>query len=275
MLLSLTPAVLALLRFSPALYPACLLPIAAVYQGSRVAARSEHQANHDALTGLANRPRLLGLMERAVDEEQRFAVLLMDLNRFKEINDTLGHHHGDLLLRQVAERLVAAVRPCDRVARLGGDEFVVLVTGLSQDEASREAEQVAERITAGLSAPCDLDGLALEVDASIGIAVHPAHGADPHSLLRHADIAMYYAKRAHLPHATYSAADDHHTPERLALAADLRRAIGADELRPWYQPQVDLATGRVAAVEALARWQHPSLGLLEPAAFSTSRRPRA
>ena len=266
-LLCLAPVVLAAVHFSPVLYPACLLPIAAVYQGGRQAARAEHQATHDALTGLPNRLRLEALIERAIADRAlggTFAILLMDLNRFKEINDTLGHHHGDLLLRRVGARLESAVRDGDVVARLGGDEFVVLVTRLAEPGT---AERVAERVRTALREPFRLEELTLEVDASIGMATFPTDGKDAETLLQRADIAMYHAKRSHLPAAAYSPEHDHHSPARLALAADLRRALDADELVPWYQPQVDVATGAATAVEALARWQHPSLGLLHPAAF--------
>jgi diguanylate cyclase (GGDEF)-like protein len=266
-LLCLAPVVLAAMSFSPLLYPACLLPIAAVYQGGRQAARAEHQATHDALTGLPNRSRLEALVERAIEDRaggDGFALLLMDLNRFKEINDTLGHHHGDLLLRQMGARLESGVREGDVVARLGGDEFVVLVTHLAEPGT---AERVAERVRTALREPFQVGELTLEVDASIGIARFPADGEDVETLLQRADIAMYHAKRSHLAAAAYSSEHDHHSPARLALAADLRRALDGEELVPWYQPQVDVATGAVTAVEALARWEHPSLGLLHPGAF--------
>ena len=216
-LLCLAPVVLAAMSFSPLLYPACLLPIAAVYQGGRQAARAEHQATHDALTGLPNRSRLEALVERAIEDRaggDGFALLLMDLNRFKEINDTLGHHHGDLLLRQMGARLESGVREGDVVARLGGDEFVVLVTHLAEPGT---AERVAERVRTALREPFQVGELTLEVDASIGIARFPADGEDVETLLQRADIAMYHAKRSHLAAAAYSSEHDHHSPARLAL----------------------------------------------------------
>ena len=267
-LLCLAPVVLASLYFSPALYPACLLPMVAVYHGGRQAARSEYQANHDALTGLANRPRLQARMQHAIEgqtgDPARFAVMLMDLDRFKEINDTLGHHHGDRLLRLVGARLEEAVRDGDTVARLGGDEFVVLLTELPNGET---IDAPVERIHESLRAPFQLDDLAIEVNASIGIAHFPRDGSDADTLLQRADVAMYHAKRNHLTHAAYSVEHDHHSLARLALAGDLRQAVARDELEPWYQLQADLAQRRITAVEALVRWRHPTLGLLHPAAF--------
>jgi diguanylate cyclase (GGDEF)-like protein len=263
-LLCLSPAVLAMLQFSPVIFPVCLLPIVAIYQGCRQAARSEYEATHDLLTGLSNRPRLRQRLERAVEHGEPFAVLLMDLNRFKEINDTLGHHHGDLLLQQVGRRLTDAIRADDEVGRLGGDEFVVIVRG---GALASDATAVADRVAVALRQPFDLEELEVEVDASIGIACYPTDGDDPQTLLRHADVAMYQAKRGHAPHATYASEHDHHTPARLLLAADLRRAIDGRELVPFYQAQLDLASGTVGAAEALVRWRHPTLGLLSPAAF--------
>jgi diguanylate cyclase (GGDEF)-like protein len=266
-LLSLGPVLLAAIEVTPALYPACLLVMAAIYQGGRQAARAERQATHDALTGLANRARLQAVIRWTIDEhaDQRpFAVLLMDLDRFKEINDTLGHHHGDLLLKRVGARLEEVVRPGDVVGRLGGDEFVVVLRDLP-DEAA--AVEVAERIDRALRVPFAVDDLAIEAGVSIGIATFPREGTDVAALLRHADIAMYHAKRNHLAYAIYDPQHDHHSPAQLALAADLRRALDGDEIEPYYQLQVDLADGSVPSVEALARWRHPTLGLLGPAAF--------
>jgi diguanylate cyclase (GGDEF)-like protein len=263
-LLSFGPVLLAALEASPLLYPACVLPVLAVWHGGRQAVRSDYQANHDALTGLPNRPRLQELIERAIAEREPFAVMLMDLDRFKEINDTLGHHHGALLLEQVAARLVSAVRERDTVARLGGDEFVVLVAETPDRDA---AEHVAARIREAFELPFRLGDLTLEVEASIGIAWYPDDAADGDALLQRADIAMYHAKRSHISHAAYSPDYDHHSPARLALAADLRRALHAQEIVPWYQPLVALDRDEVAGVEALARWQHPTLGLLAPSAF--------
>jgi diguanylate cyclase (GGDEF)-like protein len=267
-LLCLAPLLLLVIDDAPGLYAACLLPLLAVYHGARQAARAERQATRDALTGLANRPRLQSLIQRAIDARAEsgtpFAVMLMDLDRFKEINDTLGHHHGDLLLQLVGERLQRTLRTGDVVGRLGGDEFVVIAGDVSPEQP---ASAVAERIDAGLREPFALEGLPVEVGASIGIATFPADGTDVATLLQHADIAMYHAKRQHLAYAGYATEHDHHSPAQLMLAADLRRAIEGDELEPHYQLLVDFDTQRIASVEALARWRHPSLGLLGPGAF--------
>jgi diguanylate cyclase (GGDEF)-like protein len=268
-LLCLAPVLLLVIDDAPVLYPACLLPMVAIYQGARLAARAERQATRDALTGLPNRPRLRDLIGRAIAARAEtgapFAIMLMDLDRFKEINDTLGHHHGDLLLQLVGDRLQGTLHNGDVVGRLGGDEFVVIVGDVSDEHG---AGRVAEHIHAALRVPFALEGLPVEVGASIGIATFPQDGSDVATLLQHADIAMYHAKRHHLPYAAYAAEHDHHSPAQLMLAADLRRAVeGHDELEPLYQLLVDFDTQRIASVEALARWRHPALGLLGPAAF--------
>ena len=226
----------------------------------------EHQALHDGLTGLPNRD-LLGrrLEEALVQAEQRqagVAVLLLDLDRFKEVNDTLGHQSGDLLLQALADRLSALVRETDTVARLGGDEFAVVSPGAGEEGAIA----VAERIRAGLEEPFALSGLTVEVEASIGIALYPQHAADVEALIRHADVAMYQGKKTHRP-TVYSQHDDHYSPDRLALVGELRRAIAEGELVLHYQPRVELETGEVRSVEALVRWEHPERGLLSPGEF--------
>jgi len=225
------------------------------------------QALHDALTGLPNRTLLLDRAEQAFLSAQAdgtpLALLLLDLDRFAEINDTLGHHHGDALLRQIAPRLRAALRATDTVARLGGDEFAVLLP----DGDSPRAAATARGLLAVLEDPFIVDGRTLRVGAGIGIALCPDHSADVGMLLRHADVAMYVAKATHSGYAFYDAARDEHSPDRLALTADLRRAIERDELRLHYQPVVDLISGHVRGVEALVRWEHPERGLLPPDAF--------
>jgi len=227
----------------------------------------EHQALHDGLTGLPNRD----LFRRRIDEalaEARLrrsgvSVLLLDLDRFKEINDTLGHQSGDLLLQALAKRLETLIRDTDTVARLGGDEFAIVSPGAG-DEAGVLA--LAERIRTGLEAPFALAGLTVEVEASVGIALYPDHGADVEALIRHADVAMYNGKKTHRP-MLYSPKDDHYSPERLALVGELRRAIANGELVIHYQPRVELTTGDVHTVEALVRWDHPERGLLSPGEF--------
>ena len=227
----------------------------------------EHQALHDGLTGLPNRDLFRRRIDEALAEAQQrrtgVSVLLLDLDRFKEINDTLGHQSGDLLLQALAKRLETLIRDTDTVARLGGDEFAIVSPGAG-DEG--DALVLAERIRAGLEAPFALAGLTVEVEASVGIALYPDHGDDVEALIRHADVAMYNGKKTHRP-MLYSPKDDHYSPDRLALVGELRRAIANRELVIHYQPRVELATGDVHAVEALVRWDHPERGLLSPGEF--------
>jgi diguanylate cyclase (GGDEF)-like protein len=189
-------------------------------------------------------------------------VLLLDLDGFKEVNDTLGHDAGDDLLVAVAGRLRAAVRPVDVVVRLGGDEFAVLVPGLSEDGAVA----LAQDIRAGLRRPIVVSGLDMEVDASVGVAVGPAHGTDLAGLLKRADVAMYDAKRTGAGVRVYDSRADPHEAEQLTVLGQLRRGIAEGQLRLHYQPKWT-ADGHIDEVEALVRWQHPQRGLLPPSAF--------
>jgi diguanylate cyclase (GGDEF)-like protein/PAS domain S-box-containing protein len=227
-----------------------------------------HQAAHDGLTGLPNRTLLRTRLQQVLpgsDKNDRapMALLLLDLDRFKEVNDTLGHQVGDVLLQQIGCRLQGAVRAADLVARLGGDEFAVLLP--ATDAAG--AALVAECLVRVLQAPFVLEGQPIDVDASIGIAVAPEHGQDADTVLRCADVAMYQAKRAGTGVALYSAADDEHRPDRLALLGELRNAIDNDELLLHYQPKLDLRDGKLIGVEALVRWQHPQRGFMPPMEF--------
>lgn len=220
-----------------------------------------HRASHDALTGLLNSTTFVDDVEAAAD--RRGAILILDLDRFKEINDSLGHRVGDAVLTAVAERLRSEVGDDGRLARLGGDEFAALLPGADTDAASG----FATRLLQALRRPLLVEGLWLEVDASIGIAVALAHGRTAQDLLRHADVAMCAAKADHAGATVYSPELDQHAPERLALYSDLRRAVPHGELQVHYQPKASLADGQVRSVEALVRWAHPRRGLLLPAEF--------
>jgi diguanylate cyclase (GGDEF)-like protein len=231
------------------------------------ARRREHQAMHDSLTELPNRASFQEQASTALERcapGERVAVLLMDLDQFKQVNDTLGHQTGDELLQEVARRLRRAIRDGDFSARLGGDEFVVLVRGGS-DEASVLA--TARRIAEAVQAPVNLRGLRLDVRVSMGIAVYPEHGTDVHGLLQRADVAMYAAKSLQDGPQLYRPETDQNTPRRLQLGTDLRRAIDNGQVAVHYQPQADLLTTAVTGVEALCRWSHPEHGPVSPDEF--------
>jgi diguanylate cyclase (GGDEF)-like protein len=226
-----------------------------------------HQALHDPLTTLPNRTLLHDRLQQAILAARRdgtaLSFLLMDLDRFKEVNDTFGHHYGDLLLQQLAARLQTILRESDTVARLGGDEFGLLLPGTT----AMGATWVADKLLMALEQPFVLEGHSFVVEASIGITAYPQHGEDVTTLLRRADIAMYGAKRAGGGYALYTPGEDQHGPRRLALMADLRAAIAHDQLLLHFQPQVDLATGCTRHVEALVRWKHPQHGFMPPDHF--------
>jgi diguanylate cyclase (GGDEF)-like protein len=227
----------------------------------------EYQALHDALTSLPNRVLFQDRLERALPvargERSHLAVLLLDLDRFKEVNDTFGHRHGDLLLQQAALRLQSGVRESDTVARLGGDEFGVLLPATER----AGAVAVANKILESLQRPFVVEREALRIGASIGIALYTDHGKDATALLQHADIAMYIAKRGRRGLAVYTAEEDDHSPSRFALGVALRESIEQDQLLLHYQPKINVTTGQVDMVEALVRWQHGERGLLLPAEF--------
>ncbi len=226
-----------------------------------------HEALHDGLTGLANRTLLHKVVGDTLSERSagcRVAVMLLDLDGFKEINDTLGHHTGDSVLREVAIRLEAAVANGGRVARLGGDEFALLFGGMT-DLGSIRAQ--AESVLQEISRPILLDGLVLSIRASIGVSVAPDHGEDCSVLLRRADVAMYTAKSSGTGAQIYDPASDHYTTRRLTLATELGAEPQANDLEVWYQPQADLATGAIVECEALSRWTHGVFGQILPDEF--------
>jgi len=229
----------------------------------------EHRAHHDELTGLANRTLFGDRAAVAITHARRTgghsAVLFLDLDRFKNVNDSLGHAVGNLLLQAVAKRLRSATRAEDTVARLGGDEFVVL---LPQLETPEDATTVAAKVLEHFAEPFTLSGHQLFATPSIGIAVFPGDGADADGLLKNADIAMYRAKeRGRRTYCAYDSSMNAHTHKRLALESQLHTAVDRGELRLHYQPKIHLPTGRVMGMEALLRWEHPELGLLQPTEF--------
>lgn len=231
----------------------------------RRADENEQQARHDALTGLPNRTLFAEELGDILDRHgpEQLAIALIDLDRFKEVNDTLGHHQGDLLLVEIGDRLLAGLRPGDTVARLGGDEFGLILTGVASADG---ALGVARRVVRAIEEPWETDGLTIDVGASVGIALAPEHGDDLATLLQRADIAMYQAKRSGGGCALYCEADDTNSRRLLSLTSDLRQSM-ADQLVVHYQPKILLAEDRVAGVEALVRWQHPEHGLIPPNVF--------
>ncbi len=227
-----------------------------------------HQATHDPLTGLPNRVMLLDQLEKAIERAREHvstvALLLMDLDRFKEVNDSFGHQFGDTLLKQVAVRLQNQLRGTDAVFRLGGDEFAIIVT------SPRDIESIAataKRALDALEPPFVVNGQVLEVGASIGIAVYPDHGSDVKTLLRRADVAMYAAKAAQAGWAFHRDEYESRSPDELGLVVEIRQAIERDEFELYYQPKLHLRSGLMTRAEVLIRWNHPLRGLLVPAAF--------
>jgi diguanylate cyclase (GGDEF)-like protein len=263
-MLLVAPIVLAAAAYSVAIVPLCLVPVVAMYNSISQSARSEHAARHDSLTGLPNRAAFREAVARTLsDARVPGCVLLIDLDRFKDVNDTLGHRYGDLLLIQVAERFRSVIGAQGVIARLGGDEFALI--GPERDQYG--AGDLAERIAASLRAPFQLEQMVVDTQASVGIALFPEHGAEVETLLQKADVAMYRAKETQTDVALYDERHDHHSPAKLALTAELRSAVEGERIVVWYQPELDFATGDVTAVEALVRWEHPRLGTLPPSAF--------
>ncbi|SDT32519.1 putative bifunctional diguanylate cyclase/phosphodiesterase [Pseudomonas prosekii] len=227
-----------------------------------------HASLHDKLTGLANRTLLADRFEQAMRLGRRqgstTGLLLIDLDRFKEVNDTLGHHYGDRLLDLIGKRLINEAREIDTVARLGGDEFAILLPCVEGLEGALKA---AQRLHTAITAAFEIDGVELDVEASFGVVVSGLHGDDPSTLLQRADIAMYAAKKQGKCVLAYDPGTDRRSPERLAMLGELRRGLERRELFLEYQPKVSLSTGKVTGVEALVRWQHPVRGLVNPDEF--------
>lgn len=227
----------------------------------------QHRTLHDTLTGLPNRVLLRDRVEQAIATAERanetIAVLVMDLDGFKDVNDTLGHSAGDAFLRRVAERLRACLRRSDTVARIGGDEFACVLPGVTGEGALRAAEKIA----VALREPFQVEGTSNTAEASIGVALYPRDGKDADTLLRRADTAMYNAKRTRAGASLFEESHELAVRQRLEITSELRLAIDRGQLELWYQPLVRAATGTVASLEALVRWRHPDRGLIPPLDF--------
>ncbi len=233
--------------------------------------RIQALANYDSVTGLPNRNLLHDRISQAISFARRYdkiaAILFIDLDDFKVVNDSLGHNVGDQLLRELGMRLTACVREVDSVARLGGDEFVILLTGMAHRDG---VVFIAEKVLESLSRPFLLEGHEVFISSSIGIATFPKDGESETTLLKHADSAMYHAKKRGKGHYQFYAAEMNELAlERLSLVNDLHRALARDEFVLHYQPQVDIKTGMITGVEALVRWQHPQKGMVPPGKFIT------
>lgn len=228
----------------------------------------ERAAFHDLLTDLPNRNKFNECLQEAIRADPGrgalIGLLVMDLNNFKEINDTLGHDSGDCVLKEIAVRLRRVVGPPNLVSRLGGDEFAILLPGLITPD---DVHAVVQRIQSALHPPIMVGGLPVLAEAGIGVALYPEHGLDAEALLRRADIAMYAAKKSGIDHVIYEPKHDQHSPARLSLLAELRQGIEQDQLVLHYQPQIDLKSGRVCGAEGLVRWLHPHRGLVPPDVF--------
>jgi diguanylate cyclase (GGDEF)-like protein len=230
--------------------------------------KANYEATHDLLTGIPNRvlvfDRMLQAHSTARRDDKPFAILIMDLDHFKEINDTLGHYNGDRLLKQVAARLKDTVRDIDTVGRLGGDEFAVLLPTISSSE---DAEEVAQKLLKALEPRFEIQGVNLDVTASIGIAVYPQHGDDVDTLMQRADVAMYSTKNARTGYGLYCPTLDDNSKRRLTLAGELRQSIENGGLVLYYQPKVNVRSGQITGAEALVRWKHPEHGTMFPDEF--------
>ncbi|MFQ5643518.1 MAG: putative bifunctional diguanylate cyclase/phosphodiesterase [Thiogranum sp.] len=227
----------------------------------------EYQARHDSLTNLPNRSMLFERLEAGLadtlEHGDTLSLFVLDLDRFKEVNDTLGHHIGDRMLQEVGRRLVSVLRRSDMVARLGGDEFAILLPGAS----AQVSKSICRKILAAIDQPIKVENLRLRAAVSIGVAQCPDHGRDANLLMRHADVAMYEAKRRQKGFSFYTPDQDDYSISRLGLSSELRDAISEDQLMLEYQPMVDFRSGRVFCAEALVRWRHPEYGLIPPEEF--------
>jgi diguanylate cyclase (GGDEF)-like protein len=247
------------------LVPLLLVPAVAVHRSARLSIEREFEALHDPLTRLPNRALFHRLVQEHIERSsQGVAVLFLDLDRLREVNDTLGHHIGDRLLQQIGPRLRAMLGPEATVGRIGGDEFAVLLPGVTE---AKEATRIANALAAAVAEALGVQHLTLAVEANIGIALYPEHAEDSAELLQRADVALYVAKERRSMSELYDAERGARSRRSLSLIGDLRRAIDRRELVLYYQPKAELGSGRICGVEALVRWQHPEHGLVAPDEF--------
>jgi diguanylate cyclase (GGDEF)-like protein len=281
LLIALSPIIAVATSNSLLLLPLIALPLAAVHRAAKVslenaglvetlkvkAEENQYQATHDSLTRLPNRTLFHDCVQQAILKVARtggsVAAMLMDLDRFKEVNDALGHQTGDLVLKEMSRRLARVAEDRDTIARLGGDEFGIAITSLDVTEV----QTVAIKILRAFDEPFMINGIALHIGASLGIAIHPEQGQSADVLIQRADVALQVAKTNRTRYEYYSAESDYHSPARLALVDELRSAIEQRELTLHYQPKIDFDTGRSVGVEALTRWEHPRRGSIDPAEF--------
>jgi diguanylate cyclase (GGDEF)-like protein len=268
-LLALSPIFVVAIHFSLMMLPLLGVTALLIYQSTQQALRRAHEASHDGLTHLLNRRtfdnHLSGFLA-SNDDDVRGAILLLDLDGFKEINDRLGHQTGDMVLLGVADQLTRSAPEAAVVARLGGDEFAVLIPGVGSDASTMA---IVEQLRTELTRPIMVDGFPLSVGVSIGLAFAPTHGRTPEDLLGAADVAMYRAKRYRTGVESYKALGSRPERGRLGLLGELSHAIGADQLKIHYQPLTRFSDGSPNSMEALLRWQHPTLGPVPPGDFIT------
>jgi diguanylate cyclase (GGDEF)-like protein len=264
---ALSPLIVVVAESTWGLLPLLLVPLLLLYWTAQMSLRREYEAGHDALTGLPNRTSLQFELDAAYQRYQRdgrpFGLILIDLDDFKRVNDTLGHVVGDDLLRRFAQRLRQSVRPEDCVGRLGGDEFAVVVFDADRTEMRRRAERICD----ALSEPIDVSGVCLEVELSLGVALCPDHGIDGHALLQRADVAMYVAKASRTMIEVYSPDRDDNSTDRLSMLGQLRQALDEGRIELHYQPKLSTADHSLLGMEALIRWRHPIRGYIPPDEF--------
>ncbi len=268
LLLALAPVFVVIGIHGLVLVPLMLITVWAIFRSAAIALSNQHEATHDQLTNIPNRRMFEDhaslVIDKASSAGHMTALIHIDLDGFKGINDRLGHHYGDIVLKEIAKRLVDKKRSIDHVARLGGDEFAIMLGQITNEE---DAVRIAQRNLGEIERQLSVEGVPLRVSASLGVAVYPSDGEDVTSLLHHADMAMYHAKQAGTGVEPYSGGEESAMPGRMGLLAELTTAIESNQLHLAYQPKVDIATGRVSCVEALLRWDHPVHGIVPPTWF--------